>query len=122
MAEPSTLVKKNGRMGRWWGVQVLRESGVSAKHIRFRNCIINAQADVKRAILYANLDDIVREKKYIYIWASFVAQLVNNPPAMQQTWVQSPGWEDSLEKGKIIHSSILAWTIQSKGSQRVGHD
>lgn len=67
MAEPLTLVRKNGRMGRWWGVQVLRESGVSAKHIRFRNCIINAQGNVKRAILYANLDDIVREKIHIYM-------------------------------------------------------
>ena len=54
--------------------------------------------------------------------ASLVAQMVKNLPAMQQTWVQSLGWEDSLEKGKIIHSSILAWTIQSLGSQRVGHD
>lgn len=59
MADPLTLVRKNGRMGRWWGVQVLKESGVSAKHIRFRNYIINAQGDVKRAILYANLDWIL---------------------------------------------------------------
>ena len=42
------------------------------------------------------------------IWASLVAQLVKNPPAMQETWVQSLGWEDPLEKGKAIHSSILA--------------
>ena len=37
--------------------------------------------------------------------------LVKDPPAMWETWVQSPGWEDSLEKGKAIHSSILAWRI-----------
>ena len=58
--------------------------------------------------------------------APLVAQLVKNPPAMQETWVQSLGWEDPLEKGKATHSSILAWripwTIQSKGLQRVGHD
>ena len=42
---------------------------------------------------------------------SLVAQLVKNPPAMQETWVQSLGWEDSLEKGTATHSSILAWTI-----------
>ena len=36
-----------------------------------------------------------------------VAQLVKNPPAMQETWVQSLGWEDPLEKGKATHSSIL---------------
>ena len=39
--------------------------------------------------------------------ASLVAQLVKNPPAMQETWVQSLGWEDLLEKGKATHSSIL---------------
>ena len=61
-----------------------------------------------------------------YSWVSLVTQLVKNPFAMWETWVQSLGWEDPLEKGKAIHSSILAWripwTIQSMGSQRVGHD
>ena len=37
-----------------------------------------------------------------------MAQLVKNPPAMRETWVQSLGWEDPLEKGKATHSSILA--------------
>ena len=46
-----------------------------------------------------------------YCWASLVAQLVKNPPAMQETWVQSLGWEDPLEKGKATHSSILAWNV-----------
>ena len=44
-------------------------------------------------------------------WASLVAQLVKNPPAVQETWVQSLGWEDPLEEGKAMHSSILAWRI-----------
>ena len=44
-------------------------------------------------------------------WDSLVAQLVKNPPAMQETWVQSMGWEDPLEKGKATHSSILVWRI-----------
>ena len=44
-------------------------------------------------------------------WASLVAQLVKNLPAMQETWVQFLGWEDPLEKGKATHSSILAWRI-----------
>ena len=48
-----------------------------------------------------------------YSWASFVAQLVKNPPSMVETWVQSLGWEDPLEKGKAIHSSVLAWRIPS---------
>ena len=43
--------------------------------------------------------------------ASPVAQLLKNPPAMRETWVQSLGWEDPLEKGKVTHSSILAWKI-----------
>ena len=46
-----------------------------------------------------------------YSWASLVAQLVKNPPAMWETWVQSLGWEDPLEKGKATHSSILVWRI-----------
>ena len=44
-------------------------------------------------------------------WASLVAQLVKNLPAMQESWVPSLGWEDPLEKGKATHSSILAWKI-----------
>ena len=44
-------------------------------------------------------------------WASLVAQLVKNPPAMRETWVQSLGWEDPPEKEKATHSSILAWRI-----------
>ena len=64
-------------------------------------------------------------------WASLVAQTVKNLPAMQETWVQSLGWEDPLEEEMAIHSSILAWRIpwteksgglQSTGSQRVRHD
>ena len=46
-----------------------------------------------------------------YSWASLVAQLVKNPPAMRETWVQSLDWENPLEKGKATHSSILAWRI-----------
>ena len=46
-----------------------------------------------------------------YIWASGVAQLVKNLPAMQETWVQSLDWKDPMEKGKATHSSILAWRI-----------
>ena len=63
--------------------------------------------------------------------ASLLAQMVKNLPAMQETWVPSLGWEDSLEKGMATHSRILArripWSeepggLQSMGSQRVGHD
>ena len=64
-------------------------------------------------------------------WASLVAQLVKNPPAMRETWIRSLGWEDPLQEDVATHSSILAWRIpwteepsglQSMKSQRVGHD
>ena len=60
----------------------------------------------------------------------WVAQMVKNLPAMWEIWVQSLGWEDTLEKG-VTCSSILAWRIpwteepsrlQSMGSQSVRHD
>ena len=66
-----------------------------------------------------------------YSWASLVAQMVNNPLAMWETWVQSLSWEDPLEEGMATHSSILAWKIpqteepgglKSTGLKRVGHD
>ena len=44
-----------------------------------------------------------------YSWASLVAQLIKNPPAMRETWVCSLGWEDPLEKEKATHSIILVW-------------
>ena len=65
------------------------------------------------------------------IWSSVMAQMVKNLPEMQETQVWSLGWEDPLEKGMETHSSILAWripwteeadTLESMGSQRVGHD
>ena len=70
-----------------------------------------------------NLDSI--------LWASLVAQMVKCLPMMQETRVQSLGWEDPLEKEMATHTSILAWKIpwtedpgrlQSMGSQRVRHD
>ena len=44
-------------------------------------------------------------------WASLVAQMVKNLPALWETWVRSLGWEDPLEEGMATHSSILAWRI-----------
>ena len=63
--------------------------------------------------------------------APLVAQMVKHLPAMQETWVQSLGWEDLLEKEMATHSSTLAWKIpwieepgrlQSTGWQTVRHD
>ena len=42
-------------------------------------------------------------------WVSLIAQLVKNPPAVQETWVRSLGWEDPLEKETATHSNVLAW-------------
>ena len=51
------------------------------------------------------------ENEVALLIESLVAQPVKNPPTMQETWVQSLGWEDPLEKETAIHSSILAWRI-----------
>ena len=65
------------------------------------------------------------------LFENMVAQRVTHLPTMQETWIQSLGQEDLLEKEMATHSSILAWKIpwmeepsrlQSMGSQRVGHD
>ena len=67
----------------------------------------------------------------MYSWGSLVAQTVENPSAMWEAWVPSPGWEDPLEEGMATRSSILAWSIpwteepdglQSTGLQRVRQD
>ena len=58
-----------------------------------------------RCVNWRSWEEFMRNKD------SMVAQLVKNLPAVQETWVQSLGWEDTLEKGKATHSSILAWGI-----------
>ena len=47
----------------------------------------------------------------VIVWASLVAQTVENLPAVRETWVQTLGQEDALEEGMATHSSILAWEI-----------
>ena len=68
---------------------------------------------------------------YHHFGASLVAQMVKNPPTMQETWVQSLVQEDSLEEEMATHFSMLAWRIpwteepdrlQSMGSQRIKND
>ena len=75
--------------------------------------------------------DPLKPPQLIIFWASLVTQMVKNPPAMQETWVQSLSREDPPEEGTATHPSILAWRIpctedpgrlQSMGSKRVGHD
>ena len=65
--------------------------------------------------------------RYTHIWASLVAQMVKRLPAIQETRVQSLGWENPLEKEMATHSTTLAWKIPwteepGMGLQRVGHE
>jgi len=74
-------------------------------------------------LLYSYVNDVMLTLTFL---TSLIAQLVNNPPVIQETPVLFVGWEDPLEKGMAAHSSILAWripwTVQSTWLQRVGHD
>ena len=76
-------------------------------------------------------DAIKLRQSHTRLRASLVAPTVKNPPAKRETWVQSLGWEDLLEKEMDTHSSIFAWRIpwteepgglQFMEPQRVGHD
>ena len=92
--------------------------------IRKEAVSLTQKCKVKQEVLFVLIET---EVSYTENLAKIiVAQLVNNLPVIWKTWVQSLHWEDPLEKGKATHSSILAWriswTIQSMGSQRVGHD
>ena len=75
--------------------------------------------------------DVSTNSTQVHVHSSLVAQRIKRLPAMQETRVQSLGWEDPLEKEMATHSSILAWRIpwtkepgrlQSMGSQRVRHN
>ena len=95
---------------------------------------MNARAKKEKQTLIISLNCWIRAEDGNKIWltvASLVAQRLKRLPAMQETWVQSLGREDPLEKEMATHSGILAWRIpwteepgglQSTGSQRVGHD
>ena len=63
--------------------------------------------------LYYNVNQFIRifKKILLSIKVSLVAQMVQNWLAIQETWVQSLGWEDPLKKGMATHSSIIAWRI-----------
>ena len=86
---------------------------------------------VSSSFLLASPGDSLRSANYCSPFKLLVAQSVKNLPAMKETWVRALGWEDPLEKGMAIYSSILAWRIpwtEEPGSppvhgvQRVGQD
>ena len=71
----------------------------------------SARIEKQASVMYAILDLKGLIKVYLWQGASLVAQLVRNPPAMWETWLQSLGWEYPMEKGTASHSSILGWRI-----------
>ena len=80
---------------------------------------------------YLLMSTVLFWRLYTFKWASLVAQMVKNLPAVWETWIQCLGWEDPLEKETATHSSVLAseipWTeepgrLQLVESQRVRHD
>ena len=122
---------------KWLSMHTLMLSGAQSNFIKSKCfCII----EVYRNIHLSFIDWIVSPCRFICwspncsttecdcIWRgiSLVAQLVENLPALRETWVRSLSWEDPLEKGMATYSSILAWripwTILSMELQRVGHD
>ena len=100
----------------------------------YTQSILKVDAKKKKSVLYTssfNLRPQIVKATQIILMYSLLVQSVKNLPAVQETRVQSLGWEDPLEKKMATHSSILAWKIswteepgglQSMGSQRVGHD
>ena len=82
-----------------------------------KECIRVSSLEVDEPIIQSEVSQKEKGKYHIlmHIWASLVAQLIKNPPAMRETSVQSLGWEDALEKGKSTRSSNLAlripWTV-----------
>ena len=77
-----------------------------------------------------NLHNNHMDQILILLLSFVLVQMLKNPPAMQESWVRSLGWEDPLEKGTATHSSILTWRIpwteepgrlQYTGLQRAGH-
>ena len=78
-------------------------------------CFFNTSVNVMQEtpVRLLGQEDLEKGIGYLlqYSWDSLVAHLVKNPPTMQETWVWSLVWEDTLRKGKATHSSILAWRI-----------
>ena len=115
---------------------------VHRNYLHFYKLTMKNQTEIKESISFTIATkrikylgiNLPKETKELYtenqktlmkeIWASLVAQLVKNLPAVQETHVQSLGWEDPLEKEVATHSSILAWKIswteESGGLQSMG--
>ena len=95
------------------------------------NGLITKPSEGSRSSHYIDFRILTSRIRIYLFWTSLVAQIVKNLAAIWETWVRSLGWEDHLEKGMETHFSVLAgripldrgaWRLQSKGSQRVGHE
>ena len=103
--------------------EIYRFNSISVKiHIIFFMCFIDSSVDKESTCNAGDYGLIPGSGRspgegtgypLQYSWASLVAQLEKNAPAMQETSVSSLGWEDPLEKGKATHARILAWRLDN---------
>ena len=99
-----------GGMKRETGVDTYTLWILRIKQITNENLLYRTGNSIQRSLVTQMGRKFKREGTGVY-WVSLVAQTVKNPPAMQETWVQSLHWEDLLKEEMEIHSSILAWEI-----------
>ena len=85
--------------------------GQAALLLNSRSSLISCLTQRKPVTLQASISPTIKRVQLHLPNSSMVAQTVNNPPVIQETWVPSPGWEDPLEEDMATHSSILAWRI-----------
>ena len=111
----------------------MADQGIEILIIQDSDLELGTQKYFQFCVYSPNWDSLMPHfnRKLSESWAYLVAQTVTNPPAKWETWVWSLSWEDPLEEGMAVHSSILAWRIpwteepgrlQSMGLQRVGHN
>ena len=131
----SPVSANTGRFNLWWGVFFMSfahvSTGVLIFYLIYMSSLCTKDNTSPRYCWQSRVssfwwNDQTQHHLHTFTYlkvtmASPVTQLVKNLPAMQDTWVQSLGWEDPLEKGKATHSNILAWTVPM-GLQSVGHD
>ena len=95
-------------------VELMERKSRSSSLFKENNCCMSKMRE-KLVLLLET-----KESSYLgHPWwsrASLMAQTVKNPPALQETWVQSLGWEDPLENGMATHCSIFAWEFHGQGA------
>ena len=99
---PSSVKNAIGNLGLYWIYRLLWVVGSFSRYWFFKSKNMHISPSV------CAIFDFFHQYLIVF-WASLVAQMVENPPAMPETWVLSLGWEDTLEEGMVNHSSILTW-------------